>query len=105
MFLSSSSFAVTGGLNYYLGVLNTPPAQTTAALAKPDTVPPIETNVTAPGTWTLPDTGRGVMDLSLGRIEYGVSIGGTASYTTTIEVIVTDSILGRQTAPLFLRSM
>jgi|HubBroStandDraft_6_1064221.scaffolds.fasta_scaffold365574_2 hypothetical protein len=94
MSLPSNSFAVTGGLEYSLGVFNTPPAETTAALAKPNTNPPTETNITAPGTWTLPETGRGVMDLSLGRIEYRVSVGGTDSYKTTFQLTVMDGELG-----------
>jgi hypothetical protein len=93
MLFASNSFAVTGGLGYFLGIFNSPPAVTTASLGPPITTPSTETNVT-PGTWTLPQMGRGVMDLSLGRIEYSVAVSGSASYTTIFRVLVTDSVLG-----------
>jgi hypothetical protein len=91
MFLSSNSFAVTGGLDYYLGVFNTPPAQTTATLTSVNTTPGgAETRIPAE-TWVIPSQGK--IDLLLGRIEYGVPIGGSKSYTTTLVISVSDNVL------------
>jgi hypothetical protein len=42
----------------------------------------------------LPTEGRGAMDLSLGRIEYQVRVGKTASYDTIFKIEITDSQLG-----------
>jgi hypothetical protein len=92
---SHSSFAVTGGLDYYLGVFNEPPAETMVELGRgyPSTTPDTETHIT-PGAWVMPKEGQGAMDLSLGRIEYMVRVNGTASYKTLFKVRIMDSQAG-----------
>jgi hypothetical protein len=92
---SDNAFAVTGGLDYFLGVFNDPPAETMVSLppSYPSTFPSTESNV-APGAWMLPTEGRGAMDLSLGRIEYQVRVGKSAEYDTTFKIDITDSQLG-----------
>jgi hypothetical protein len=58
---SDNAFAVTGGLDYFLGLFNDPPAETMVSLppAYPSTFPSTESNV-APGAWMLPIEGRGL---------------------------------------------
>jgi hypothetical protein len=93
MFLSSNSFAVTGGLDYGLTLFNTPPAQTTATLTSVKTTPGGAEETRIPTeTWDIPAEGK--IDLLLGRIEYGVPIGGSKSYTTTFVISVSDNVLG-----------
>jgi len=92
---SHSSFAVTGGLDYYLGVFNEPPAETMVVLGRgyPLTTPDTETHIT-PGAWLMPKEGHGAMDLSLGRIEYSVRVNNNASYKTLFKVEIMDSQAG-----------
>src|SRR5215472_5253569 len=91
MFLASNSFAVTGGLDYFLGIFNTPPAQTRATLTSVQNMPRTETHVPLE-TWDIP--AQGVLDLRLGRIEYEVGINNRKSYTTIFFISVTDNALG-----------
>jgi hypothetical protein len=92
IFLSSNSFAVTGGLDYSLELFNTPPAQTSATLTSLQTTPEgAETRIPREN-WDIPAQGR--IDLLLGRIEYGVPVFGRKSYTTTFIISVTDNVLG-----------
>jgi hypothetical protein len=92
---SHNAFAVTGGLDYSLGVFNDPPAETMVTLpgSYPTTTPETESNV-APGAWLMPKEGQGAMNLDLGRIEYKVSVNSTGSYKTLFKIDVTDTQLG-----------
>jgi hypothetical protein len=96
--VSPNSFAVTGGLDYYLGAFNNPPAETLVELGTgyPITTPDTESHVT-PGTWVMPREGQGVMDLSLGRIEYVVSVNGETSYETLFKIRLMDTVVGPTT--------
>jgi len=91
---SHNAFAVTGGLDYFLGAFNNPPAETMVTLphSYPITLPDTESNV-APGAWLMPKEGKGAMDLFLGRIEYQVRVNSTASYETTFKIDITDTQL------------
>jgi hypothetical protein len=95
MFTPSSSFAfsVTGGLNYNLQVLNTPPAKTAATVISVQTTPDGAETRMPLETYPVP-VERGALGVTLGRIEYGVAIGGIRSYKTTIKVSVMDTALG-----------
>ena len=93
----SNAFAITGGLDYLLFLCNTELAETRAVITNVQTTPegaetrlPLETyQIAARGP------GRpGCVELRLGRIEYGVPIGGSASYTTTLEIFLTDDAAG-----------
>jgi hypothetical protein len=81
MCLCSKAFAVTGGIDYYLDVFTRSPgsARVTAVITTPkassSTIP-----VPPEATFQIPQPSSRV---SLGRIEYGVPIGGTAIYKTT----------------------
>ena len=92
MFLPKTSFAfpVSAGIDYYLFLVSTPPAETVATLNSVETTPDgAETRIPVPqfvpilsGEPPLP-TGDRARESVLGRIEYGVPIGGTRSYRTT----------------------
>jgi hypothetical protein len=104
MFLPKTSFAfpVSAGIDYYLFLVSTPPAETVATLNSVETTPDgAETRIPVPqfvpilsGEPPLP-TGDRARESVLGRIEYGVPIGGTRSYRTTFDIVVKDNIIGK----------
>jgi hypothetical protein len=103
IFIPSTSFAgVTGGLDYFLVVLKDPQAEAKATLAGIGHVPVgAEEVMHAVGkSWTLHPsqsafkTSNDSLEVKLGRVEYGVAVGGTMVYRTTIQIHVADSVLG-----------
>lgn len=103
--LSGPAFGgVTGGLYYYLGVFHEEGAETTVTLTSVKTEPfGAEVGMPVGGTWQVParrppsQLAPGDLYLKLGRIEYGVPIADRRTYTTTIVLILSDTVAGATT--------
>lgn len=103
IFIPSTSFAgVTGGIDYSLVLLKDPHAEAKATLAGFGHVPGGAEEVmhNVGKSWTLHPsqsefkTGDDSLEVKLDRVEYGVAVGGTKVYRTTIQIHVADSVLG-----------
>ena len=99
--LFSNSFAeLTGGLDYKLGIHHHNSAETTVTIFIVQTSPfGAETRISK-GPWTInanapkEGPGPGNLYLNLGRIEYGVPLLDPRSYSTVIQIGITDSVVG-----------
>src|SRR6185295_6276193 len=103
MLVPGKAFAgVTGGLDYFMVLLKDPQAEAKATLAAIEHVPggPEDVMHNVGKSWTLHPsqnankTGNDSLEVKLGRVEYGVAVGGTMVYRTTIQIHVTDTALG-----------
>jgi hypothetical protein len=99
MLLVVPAHAVTGGLDFNLILSKELSTETTVRLASVMTVPRTETRMLVGRSWIAPpdkhpDRIVDTVEIKVGRIEYEVPVAGSQSYTTTLRLQATDTVVG-----------